>query len=176
MAHVMADQIPYFIPGREGASADGALVAGRYHQGPQRSSADDKLHETSAAFADAEVIIPLDFKLMAPSCCGVTDGRTLYCRFGFTSQPEQSQKVAFFVLGSIECWDRVLLVPRCYLALDESAVGPQFHASPDVYITDRHATLEPFPVEFAPFEVPLSMLRAAADSILRFESGESAEW
>ncbi|EXJ67090.1 uncharacterized protein A1O5_09736 [Cladophialophora psammophila CBS 110553] len=163
---------PCFVRAAEGAVADaGLLVAG------QTLLPTDPKERLARALEAGKKIAAVDFKVMAMSLGQMAKTGGCYY-YMINCSPQQRQQCAAVIVHSLLAPQLVAVIPLYYL----NKSGRQAHGETESRsFTGRKIPyfgegVEPFPLEWSPFVMPMEFVGRAMGQLRRFAAGTVARW
>lgn len=160
---ILERECPRFLRGIEGAAVDCGILAG-VEEPPGSLRPEERLPWAQKRYGRRKVLLPLDFKMVAPGIQAAEKGPIYDYSIHVT---HEQRSVAAFIIGSTACPDKVAVVPHWYLDRSFPRSTPyqrQFH-SRSSYLRGSQGQIEPFPLEWAPFVIPISYLPQALQGL-----------
>jgi hypothetical protein len=168
---LLEPELPNFILGSEGSSADCGLLFMDETLPPTKVT--DRLSAVREKYGEKVWTILLDFKMIVPNLSATWKGGLYYYRLNI--QPKQTLCAAFIVQNPAAP-HLVALIPRSYV---EGCLRGRRTSYTACY--SREAPLsgqqvEPFPMEWTPFIMPVHFLSEALRLLHTFCRGRKRFW
>lgn len=161
-------EIPNFVVGAEDAPADCGLVFTDARTPPLEGNLSTRLADVVARHEYEAVVVPLDFKKITLRDAPAWKG--LWAYYALSASSIQAGHCAAFLVGSAQSPTWVLVIPRHYLLR-----GERFLSWPRAAARLSRPN-EPFPMQWMPFAMPVTFLKAAILSLDTFCRDSTAKW
>lgn len=164
-------RLPYLLTGAEKALVDCGLCVDDSLQLPTDYSA--RLFETVFKNEDVKGMIPLDCKTVEEIISPVYKGGLYYHAIHTTLT---QQNCAAFLVFNPRAQQLIAVLPLSYLnhAKSSPALSEVRYHGREIPLTG--APIEPFPLEWSPFVMPIELLPNALDSLHQWCCGSSVTW
>lgn len=170
-AWLLESELPNFVLGSEGSSADcGLLVA----DGTLPTiKVTDRLSAARKEYGENALAILLDFKTINPTSCSSLKGGLYFYSFCIT--PKQ-RPCAAFIIQNPAAPHLVALLPQHYVERCSRSLktGRRTCYGRETHLSRRE--VEPFPMEWSPFIMPLHVLPEALRLLYAFYQGSRQSW
>lgn len=160
---------PYFLAASEKAPVDCGLWVNENDAQPDDYTA--RLFHTVHNNSSLLELVALDAKTIVEVICSSWKGGLYHHAF---TEGSQQDKCAAFIVQNPARPDLIALVPAQYVNTVSLSDVHDRHYGRDIPLTG--APIEPFPLEWSPFIMPVALLPKALDSLLLFASGHSDTW
>jgi hypothetical protein len=170
-ACLLDSELPNFVLGSEGSSADCGLLITDGTLPTMKVT--DRLSAARKKYGENTLAVLLDFKTINPSSCSSFKGGLYFYSFGIA--PKQ-RLCAAFIIQNPAAPHLVALLPQYYVERCSRSLktghaicyGRETHLS--------HREVEPFPMEWSPFVMPLHVLPEALQLLYAFYRGSRQVW
>ena len=170
-AWLLESELPSFVLGSEGSSADCGLLIMDGTLPTMKVT--DRLSAARKEYGENTLAILLDFKTINPNSCPSFKGGLYFYSIAIT--PKQ-RLCAAFIVQNPAAPHLVALLPQYYVERCSRSLktGRTICHSSETHLSRRE--VEPFPMEWSPFVMPLHVLPEALQLLYAFYRGSRQAW